>query len=238
MSFLRLIGGDSSTIGYTSFEEPTLNCQFSYPTSTTCSVLMYYDTDGEGNDHYLPDHAGQNIVEYSACSAVPDGASLAELGFRTFYHSNDPDEGMAGGAKLGVIGDISTPQRGDYSQGGPAPDGSQYYMMEDTGVHLSHFLTTFVHFCGNFWQLLLGFDSFPVGLLCISDGFVYVEIDPVDVRDYTGVLMSGWAHIESATWEDTDHLKMWATDTVTGTRDLRITVGRPLLGAFLSWLLG
>ena len=147
---------------------------------------VHYDTDGEGTDHYLPDHTGQNIVKYPACSSVPGGAPLAELGFRTFYHSNDPGQGMASGAKLGVIGDISTPQRGDYSQGGPAPDGSQYYMMEDT------------------------------------DGFVYVEINAVYVGDYTGVVMSGWAHIESATWEDTDHVKMWATDTVTGAETVLI----------------
>ena len=171
---------DPRRIGYTSFEEPEIYCLLTSTFSTTCSVQMYYDKLGEDSDHWLADNMGQNPVQYTACSSVPDGAAQAELGFRTFYHSNDPDEGMAAGAKIGVIGDISTPQRGDYSQGGPAPHGSQYYMIED------------------------------------SDGFVYVEIDIVDVSDYTGVEMSGWAHIESATWEDTDQVKMWATDVDTG----------------------
>ena len=41
--------------------------------------------------------------------------------------------GMADGDVIGVIGDVTTPQRGDYGQGGKAPHGSQYYAMEDTG---------------------------------------------------------------------------------------------------------
>ena len=66
-------------------------------------------------------------------------------------------------------------------QGGYAPDGSQYYMMEDT------------------------------------DGFVYVEMDAVEVTDYTNVQMKGWVHVESTTWEETDRLKVWASDTGTFT---------------------
>ena len=105
------------------------------------------------------------------------------MGFRTFYTSGtlEDDIGLSSGAKLGVIGDAGTVMRGDVFQGGYAPDGSQYYMMEDT------------------------------------DGFVYVEMDAVEVTDYTNVQMKGWVHVESTTWEETDRLKVWASDTGTFT---------------------
>ena len=158
------------TIGYTSFEEATV-------TGGT-TVQKYFDTLSPTTDHYLVENAGQNPVSHVACSA---DHSL-ELGFRTFYTRTDMTStaGMAGGAKLGVIGDQSTTMRGDSNQGKYAPDGAQYYVMEDT------------------------------------DGFVYVEIDVVSVSDYTQVVAHGWVIAARTSWEDSDLLKMWASDPVSG----------------------
>ena len=84
------------------------------------------------NDHKLVNNALQNFVEFSACTR----GSGSELGFRTYY-TNTMDQpatgGLADGDVIGVIGDVTTPQRGDYGQGGKAPHGSQYYAMQDTG---------------------------------------------------------------------------------------------------------
>ena len=121
-------------IGYTSFEEPEPACHVTSSYVTTCSVQPYLDVLPQSSDHRLLSRSGANPVTYVACSAVPDGSVQAELGFRTFYVNVDGVEGgLADGAKIGVIGDTSTPQRGDSNQGGPAPHGEQYYMLEDTG---------------------------------------------------------------------------------------------------------
>ena len=168
-------------IGYTSFEEPEPACHVTSSYVTTCSVQPYLDVLPQSSDHWLLSRSGANPVTYVACSAIPDGSVQAELGFKTYYMNTGVEGGLADGAKIGVIGDTSTPQRGDSNQGGPAPHGEQYYMLEDTG------------------------------------GFVFVSMDAVAVGDYSSVQMSGWAHLESATWEDTDHVKMWATDDTSGT---------------------
>ena len=81
---------------------------------------------------------------WQACSAGAFASQpnyLNELGFRSYYENtrhipasqtyNRP--GMGDGAKFGVIGDTSTEQAGDNGQGGLAPHGHQYFMMEDTG---------------------------------------------------------------------------------------------------------
>lgn len=172
------------TIGYTSFEESAV--VQSTTGSTYETVMKYYDQRGGTTNHALLADPLENPVAYLACSSP--GAAHAELGFRSFYEvtRNDPygtpgvqygdgiGIGMSDGAQIGVIGDTSTPQRGDAGQGGPAPHGTQYYTLQDT------------------------------------DGFVYVTMDPVSVRDYTGVFMSAYVHVESTTWEATDLIKVWA----------------------------
>jgi len=49
-----------------------------------------------------------------------------------------------------------------------------------------------------------------------TDGFIFVEMDPVAVADFSGLRMSAWAHFESATWEETDRVKMWAEGSPSG----------------------
>lgn len=49
-----------------------------------------------------------------------------------------------------------------------------------------------------------------------TGGFAYVQLDPVAVADYTDLWMTGWAHVEATTWELSDLVKVWATDTGTG----------------------
>eukprot|EP01048_Picozoa_sp_COSAG05_P015644 COSAG05_NODE_1907_length_3849_cov_4.846133_2_plen_742_part_01 len=153
-------------IGLTSFEEPPM---------ASDSVKPYVDLLGGDNDHKLVNYALQNVVEFSACAR----GSGSELGFRTYY-TNTMDQpatgGLADGDVIGVIGDVTTPQRGDYGQGGKAPHGSQYYAMEDTG------------------------------------GFVYVEMDPVDVSDYSDVVATAWVHIDADRWDTDDLLKIWVMD--------------------------
>ena len=171
-------------IGYTSFEEPVV--VQSTTGSTYETVMKYYDQRGGLTNHALLPNPLENPVAYVACSSP--SATHTELGFRSFYEFTRSDPygtpgvlygdgagiGMSDGAQVGVIGDVSTQQRGDVGQGGPAPDGSQYYTLQDT------------------------------------DGFVYVAMDPVSVRDYTGVFMSAYVHVESTTWEVTDYIKVWA----------------------------
>ena len=117
-----------TVIAYTSFEEAA--------TTGGTSVLMYHDLLGSNSDHYLSSIDGANPVNYVACSAAVDARGMlnpdgAELGFKTFYQDTG-DGGVAHGAKIGVIGDVLTTQRGDLNQGGVAPHGRQYYALEDT----------------------------------------------------------------------------------------------------------
>ena len=166
-----------AVIGYTSFEEPPTVVGL----QANVAVGPYYDRRSGAADHELRAERGQNPVAYVACSAIPDGSVQAELGFRTFYvRTREEDDsfssapGMMDGARIGVIGDTTTDMHGDNGQGGPAPDGSQYFALEDT------------------------------------DGFVYVEMDPVAVGDYSGIMMSGWVKIEATSWEEDDRVRIWA----------------------------
>eukprot|EP01048_Picozoa_sp_COSAG05_P012945 COSAG05_NODE_1335_length_5149_cov_4.388515_2_plen_1183_part_01 len=109
----------TGVIAYTSFEE--INTA-----SGTAVLAPYYDTRGGDSDHELLNHAGQNPVQYLACS---EGS--AELGFRSFYIntlSSAASGPLMGGSDIGVVGDSRTPSGG--GGGGVAPDGSQYYMLE------------------------------------------------------------------------------------------------------------
>ena len=160
-------------IGYTSFEEPATVVGL----QANVAVGPYYDRRSGATDHELRNEGGQNPVAYAACSS----AGGRELGFRTFYvRTREEDDsfssapGMMDGARIGVIGDTTTDMHGDNGQGGPAPDGSQYFALEDT------------------------------------DGFVYVEMDPVAVGDYSGLMMSGWVKIEATSWEEDDRVRIWA----------------------------
>lgn len=164
--------------GYTSFEEALI-------TNAHPRVTKYFDRLPFTTNHTLTIEQGMNPVGFVACS---NGTSSRELGFRTFYvntrgpyatqHGSyyDRTPGMGDGAVLGVIGDTSTPMRGDYGQGGVAPHGAQYFAVEDT------------------------------------DGFVYVEMDPVVVSAYKHVQMAGWAQVEGTYWQSNDHVKIWASD--------------------------
>ena len=113
-------------IAYTSFEEPTIVGGNSAP--------KYFDSLGSDSDHELLNNPGQNQVSYAAC-----GAGTKELGFRTFYGHMDGRSRsliLADGHVIGVIGDSTTSQKADKAasaHGGQAPDGSQYYSLEETG---------------------------------------------------------------------------------------------------------
>ena len=48
-----------------------------------------------------------------------------------------------------------------------------------------------------------------------TGGFAFVQIDSVDVSDYTNATMAVWVHIEAASWEDKDMIKVWVTDEET-----------------------
>ena len=97
-------------------------------------VPVYVDTcDGAlllgGNeDHELRNNLHQSPVQYESCTN-----GYGELGFRTWY-LNTLDQshrgGLCNGAEIGVIGDSSTSQGG--AGGGVAPDGEQYFFLEDT----------------------------------------------------------------------------------------------------------
>ena len=159
-------------VGYTSFEEPE--------TTGGATVRVYRDVATPPiAPHELSNYPNQNPVAYAACSNY--NASVGgpiELGFRAFYepHGLTSGFGLTGGAKIGVIGDAGTSQRGDLNGGGFAPDGTQYYELEDT------------------------------------NGFVFIAIDPVTVREYSNVQMRAWIHVESTTWEPRDYIKVWASD--------------------------
>ena len=107
-------------------------------------IPYYYDTqdpdDLEG--HQIMNHHAQNPVNYVAGSRS-SGTSLSvsssgdpELGFVAFYRAvagRSPGPGLTDGDRIGVIGDTTTLMNGDSGQGGAAPDGVQYYALEETG---------------------------------------------------------------------------------------------------------
>eukprot|EP01049_Picozoa_sp_SAG25_P001219 SAG25_NODE_49_length_18832_cov_5.265841_1_plen_3791_part_10 len=170
-------------------------------------VSRYRDTVGGDTDHMLLNNKGQHPVSYAACSQYGLGSSKSrELGFRTFYQNSKRHQtkfgGLFGGAVIGVIGDSTTPMRGDSSEdngegknenvlrardvggGGKAPDGQQYFALEDT------------------------------------NGFVYVQIDPVMLSSYTNVEMSIWVHVRKVysfqhQWDMQDRLKVWCKNGAT-----------------------
>ena len=132
--------------------------------------------DGGASDHSLANHPGENPVAYDACSAglAYDSVS-AELGFSTFYTNNgrDDEAGLTSGDVVGVVQELAGALATSLSI--TAPDGSQYFTLEDTG------------------------------------GFVFVEMDPVAVADYTDVRLLGWIRIEGENWEANDLVRVWGT---------------------------
>ena len=166
------------TLGYTSFEEPVIGAG--------ATVAPLY-TDSDATTHALVGAVDwgtySSPVTYSRVSCL---SSSAELGFRTFFAPLDATlsaasglTGLSDGDIIGVIGDTTTLQNGDEGQGGAAPDGSQYYAIED------------------------------------PDGFVYVQMDAVEITGRSSVTMSGWAHFEATTWEVADLMRIWADDPTT-----------------------
>ena len=133
----------SGTIAYTSFEEPA---QDPSGAPVLGSGSAYFDTfaqclnpgvDSTGNalwDHELAaasEYSPSAPVRYSTCTE-----GIYELGFRSFYQATMVSEpgantGLCDGDDVGVVGDSTTAQGG--SGAGSAPDGSQFYMLEDTG---------------------------------------------------------------------------------------------------------
>ena len=159
-------------IAYTSFEEVT--------TVGGATVPSYTDplAGGGDTDHWLPSVDGDNPINWVPCAGLATQGK--ELGFRTHYFNEDTSK-FLGSANIGVIGDTTTEMNGDANQGMNAPDGSQYFMIENTNA-----------------------------------GFVRVEMDPVSVADFTGLVMSGWVQIESSLWEEDDNVKIWASDAQQG----------------------
>eukprot|EP01043_Picozoa_sp_COSAG02_P038814 COSAG02_NODE_3019_length_7535_cov_9.178456_9_plen_863_part_01 len=120
-------------IGYTSFEEPVVVGVSPVPTYVD---TQGYDTEG----HFLSNNDHQNPVSYVAGSVTAGVGSGAgqhiELGFTSFYCSSlgtSRSDRLSVGAHIGVIGDTTTAMNGNSGQGGIAPDGSQYYALEETG---------------------------------------------------------------------------------------------------------
>ena len=83
--------------------------------------------------------------------------SQLELGFRTYYSPMTGCEDdtavcshSALAAKIGVIGDTSTSMYGDSGEGGLAPNGHQYFALEDTNgfVHVEMDPVTVGQFTG------------------------------------------------------------------------------------------
>ncbi|MDZ7796052.1 MAG: PKD domain-containing protein [Candidatus Marinimicrobia bacterium] len=91
-----------TTIGYTSFEEPSTGDQ-------------YVDTGDASTDHALGNNTGQADVNY-----VSTGG---EMGFSAYYTNTRNDVGATEGDYIGVT---------DYTPDGNAfPDGSQAYQLQD-----------------------------------------------------------------------------------------------------------
>lgn len=125
-------------IGYTSFEEPIV--------VGLSPVPPYIDTQGyDAEGHLLMNNDYQNPVSYVAGSVEVaaagsdgrgEGGGHRELGFKSFYCSlprQSSSDRLAFGAQIGVIGDTTTVMNGNSGQGGTAPDGSQYFSLEETG---------------------------------------------------------------------------------------------------------
>eukprot|EP01047_Picozoa_sp_COSAG01_P053935 COSAG01_NODE_5836_length_4004_cov_14.173367_1_plen_1022_part_01 len=109
------------TIGYTSFEEPTV-------TGSTGNAMKYIDTLSASTNHALINNPNQNPVTYAGCTS-----GSAELGFTTYYGrlTGGGATGLGGtGQVIGVIGDSTTGMT--HLGGGVAPHGTQYYMLERT----------------------------------------------------------------------------------------------------------
>lgn len=166
-----LQSADVVLIGYTSFEE----------TTTPAGIIRNYeDKLDQLTDHELTLNPDQPPVRYNRCAN-----GQAELGYRTFYVANSLSISRnTAYRKIGVVGDTSTDNNG--GGGGVAPDGSQYYMLEDT------------------------------------DGFIYVQMDPVRVVDYTNVAMHAWVHVDAPAyshtrWNDNSRLRVWAQDITSPT---------------------
>ena len=127
---------DLRILGYTSFEEPQIVGEVPIP--------YYYDSQDPDDlePRQLMNYDGQNPVNYVAGSRS-SGTSLSvsssgdpELGFVAFYRAvpgRSPGPGLTDGDRIGVIGDTTTVMNGDSGQGGAAPDGAQYYALEETG---------------------------------------------------------------------------------------------------------
>eukprot|EP01048_Picozoa_sp_COSAG05_P020051 COSAG05_NODE_3311_length_2158_cov_0.880525_1_plen_362_part_10 len=45
-----------------------------------------------------------------------------------------------------------------------------------------------------------------------TEGFMYVLMDVVDVSDFADVSMAAWVKVDSKGWDDSNQLKVWATD--------------------------
>ena len=108
-------------IGYTSFEEPAV----------VLDGPTYRDPTSSAFDHELANLPGQNIVQYQAGNGT-------ELGFRSYFvsmSSNSRSGLTESGNSVGVVGDTSIVESRSFDAG-LAPDGTQFYMLEDTDVKM------------------------------------------------------------------------------------------------------
>ena len=156
------------TIGYTSFEEPVV--------ADGSSIPLYYDKWGGSKDHELFNNPRQNPIAYTACSmhAKTLVGPHRELGFRTFYQTNQYESatgGLADGDAIGVIGDYSTEMQSNRTNakrqgygGGEAVHGSQYYVMDFEG------------------------------------GFSFVRIDEVNTIEFSDIQMACWVRYSGIDW--------------------------------------
>ena len=49
-------------------------------------------------------------------------------------------------------------------------------------------------------------------MLADTDGFAFVDIEAVPLAGAVSAEVSCWVHIEATSWEESDYIKVWATD--------------------------
>jgi hypothetical protein len=145
---------------------------------------MYRDTLGAEMDHALKNNPGESPVAYTACA---NGA--LELGFAAFYHY-EPFTTRS----LGYLEDYpGTDYHFKYCVASSlATTGARFGVVSDD--HEGQAVREQYYAMAN-----------------TGPGFVRIAVDPVDVIDYTSVVVSGWMYLKPGWSMYTDVIKLWAT---------------------------
>ena len=154
------------------------------------------------------DNAGTYQTDY-----VSGARGNAELGFRTFYQSCGEtmlsgvpcpaDQHQGNSANLGVI---SIYNAGPSNAGSNPPDYNAWGGARSSGT-----------FGGGSHKLPHGTQAY---MMENTDGFVWVQIDTVDLRAMTNPIVSIWVLVESTGYEETDAIRVWVDTQTCGTLEI------------------